>query len=159
MAHHPDVVADDLQGVAVAGHDDRRDAVPSRLGGQRAEDVVGLVAGQHEIVDTEGREHLRQVRPLHRERLGHVRTMGLVVLVLLVAEGLLARVPGDGQCRRLVLGDELEQHLAESLQSVGRKAVATGDRLGQGEVSAEGEAAAVDEDQPRLTSASVMAGF
>ena len=143
--HHPDVVADELQGVAVAGHDDRAHAFALRRRGERAEDVVGLVPRLDQVHETEGIDQVGEARPLLREQVRHLRPVRLVVLELLVAEGLLGPVPGDDDARRTVLGDDLEEHLAEPEQGVGREAVGGRDRIGQGEEGAKGEARAVEE--------------
>ncbi len=119
--HHPDVVVDDLQRVAVAGDHERAAALPLGLFGERAEDVVGLVARLHQVGDAERVHEARQVRPLPRERLGHGRPLRLVAVELVVAEGLLAGVPGHRHGGRLELGDELEEHLRKAVDGVGRE--------------------------------------
>ena len=145
--HHPDVVVDDLQRVAVAGDHERAAALPLGLFGQCAEDVVGLVARLDQVGYAEGVHEAGQVRPLSRERVGHRRPLRLVAVELVVAKGLLAGVPGHGDGRRLEVADELEEHLGEAVDGVGRKALARGDAFGQGEVRPVGEAGAVDEDE------------
>ena len=147
-AHHPDVVVDDLHGVAVAGDDDGADTLALGLLGQRAEDVVGLVARLDQVDDAEALHELGQQAPLRRQRVGHVRALRLVLLVQLVAEGLLARVPGADDAGGPVLADDLEQHLAEAEQRVGGLPGLCGDGLGQREERAEREAAAVEQEEP-----------
>ena len=121
--HHPDVVVDELQRVAVAGDDDGADALALRRLGERPEDVVGLVARLDQVDEAERLDELGKARPLLREQVGHLRPVRLVVLELLVTEGLLGAVPGDDDARRPVLGDDLEQHLAETEDRVRREAV------------------------------------
>ena len=74
-------------------------------------------------------------------------TLRLVLVVELVAEGLLAGVPGAHDAPGPVLGDELEQHLAEAEQRVGGLPGLRGDGLGQREERAEREAAAVEQEE------------
>ncbi len=144
---HPDVVVDDLQRVAVAGDHERAAALPLGLFGQCAEDVVGLVARLDQVGYAEGVHEAGQVGPLSRERVGHRRPLRLVAVELVVAKGLLAGVPGHGDGRRLEVADQLEEHLGEAVDGVGRKALARGDAFGQGKVRPVGEAGAVDENE------------
>jgi len=143
--HDPDVVVDELQGIAVAGHDDGADAGALGRLRERAEDVVGFVARLHEIDETESLDDLGEVRPLFREQVGHLRALCLVLDVLLVAKRLLRPVPGDDHVRGPVLGDDLEEHLAEAEQGVRREAVGRGDGVGQSKEGAEGETRTVEE--------------
>ena len=108
--------------VAVAGDDDRADALALGLLGERAEDVVGLVARLDQVGDAERLHELGEAAHCCDSSVGHVRPLRLVLLELLVAEGLLARVPGDDDAAGPVLGDDLEQHLAEPVEGVGREA-------------------------------------
>ena len=146
-AHHPDVLVDHLHGVPVAGDDDRADPLALGLFGQRAEDVVGLVPRLDEVGDAEPLHELGQERPLGGQPVGHVRTLGLVLLVELVAEGPLARVPGADDAGGPVLAHDLEQHLAEAEERVGRLSGLRRDGLGQREERPEREAAAVEQEQ------------
>ena len=91
---------------------------------------------------------LGQQGPLRGQRVGHVRALRLVLLVELVAEGLLARVPGADDAGGPVLADDLEQHLAEAEQRVGGLPGLRRDGLGQREEGAEREAAAVEQEEP-----------
>ena len=70
-AHHPDVVVDHLHGVAVAGDDDRADALALGLLGQRAEDVVGLVARLDRLATPKASMSSGRQAPLLREQVRH----------------------------------------------------------------------------------------
>ena len=146
-AHHPDVLVDHLHRVAVAGDDDGPDALALGLLRQRPEDVVGLVPGLDEVGDPEALHELRQEAPLGRERVRHGGTLRLVLVVELVPEGLLAGVPGADDARGPVLGDDLEEHLAEAEERVGGLPGLGGDGLGQREEGAERQAAAVEQEE------------
>ena len=63
-AHHPDPVADQLVGVAVAGDDHHLDPLLARLPGERGDHVVGLEAVDLDVGVAEGLDQRHQVRPL-----------------------------------------------------------------------------------------------
>src|SRR5665647_2070953 len=118
--------------------------------GTLAEDVVGRVARLHQVDDAERLHQLGEAAPLLRQRLRHVRALRLVGFELLMAKGLFARVPSHHDARRPVLGDDLEQHLAEPVHGVGRETFARTDALGQGEEGPVSEAAPVEQEEAVL---------
>jgi hypothetical protein len=66
---------------------------PARApGGQRGDDVVGLVALQLEAGDVEGPRGLARQRDLRAQILGHLVPVGLVEVVEVVAERVAALV-------------------------------------------------------------------
>ena len=83
------VLGHELQGVAVAGDDERLPALGFGLAGQRRQDVVGLVARHRQVDEPERLRSSGQVGPLLGQQVGHGLALRLVVLELLVAEGLL----------------------------------------------------------------------
>jgi hypothetical protein len=96
---HP--VADELEGVPVAGDDQDVHAVGLRLGGQRGDDVVGLEALGADDRHPQRVEHLADQRHLALEVGRRLGAAGLVVGVGLGAEGRLRDVEGDRDVRRV----------------------------------------------------------
>jgi hypothetical protein len=88
---HGDVLADQLDRVAVAGGDEHVHVLLERLGGERRDDVVGLVALDPEPRDPQRVEHLLDEADLTAEVARRLRPAGLVFRVGLVAE----RLAGD----------------------------------------------------------------
>ena len=105
----PDVRRDELQCVGVAGGDERVHAVLGAPGRDRAEHVVGLVAGRFEDGDAKGVHHLLHALDVLREFGWDGRTGRLVVRVQLIAESALRRIERDGDVRGLVVGKGLEE--------------------------------------------------
>ncbi len=88
--HDPHAVVDQLVGVAVAGDDHHRHALPPRALGDRGDHVVGLVALDGEVAVAERLDQRLEVRPLLLEQ---VRARGALRLVLGI-DLAAARVPG-----------------------------------------------------------------
>ena len=61
------------------------------------------------------------MRHLSAQGVGHLGPRALVVGEVAVAEGTALRVPGDGQVIRLLVPDQLEQHVGESEEGIGRQ--------------------------------------
>jgi hypothetical protein len=97
---HGDLVADQLQRVPVAGDDQHPVAGGAGLGGERGDDVVGLVAGFGEHRDAQRLEHLLGDVDLAAELVGGGRAALLVLRVALLAEGLPGHVEGGGDVGR-----------------------------------------------------------
>ena len=117
--HHPDPVADQLVGVAVAGHDHHRDLALAGLAGQRRDHVVGLPALDPDVGEPERLGERREVRPLLLEQVGARLALGLVRRVGLLAARP-SRVPGDDDGARPVVGRGLDHHRGEAVDRVGR---------------------------------------
>ena len=58
-----------------------------------------------------------------------------------------ARVPGDRDALRPVVGEELEEHVREAEERVRGEALARRELLGEGEIGPVGEVVAVDEEE------------
>ncbi len=84
-AHHPDPLADQLVGVAVAGHHHHVDPLGARLPGERGDHVVGLEAFDLDVGVAEGLDQRHQVRPLLAQQVGARFALGLVEVVGLLA--------------------------------------------------------------------------
>ena len=116
--HQPRLVGDELEHVEVAGHDRRVQAAPLRLHGQRADDVVGLEAGQLEDRDAQRLDDLADLRELVAQVVGHPLAGRLVLRVLLVAERRALQVEGDGDVVRLDVLEPAQDDAAEAEDGV-----------------------------------------
>jgi len=140
-----------LDGVTVAGADEDVVALVRTARGEGREDVVGLDAllGEHRHVHRG--EAVLQQRNLAlelRRRLGAVR---LVLGVLLGAEGVTGRVEGDGEMRRLLRFDEVDEHRQEAVDAVRVLTVARREVVhGKGEEGAVRQRMAVYDEESRL---------
>ena len=132
------MVGDELEHVQVAGHDRRVEAARFGLDGERADDVVRLVAGQLVDRDAQRLDHLADLRELVAQVVRHALAGGLVLGVLLVPEGRALEVEGDRDVVRLDVRDPAQHDAAEAEDGVDELAL----RRRQGR---EGEVAAVDE--------------
>ena len=125
-------VVDELEQVAVAGHDVDGQR---RLRRERADHVVGLVLGGADDRDAEGVERLPDDRHLHLERVGHDLDVGTDGGDLGDPVGLVRGdqvdaplrapvvVPAGDQMRRLVGRDEPRDDVEEPAHRVDRRAV------------------------------------
>ena len=136
--HQPGVVGHQLEHVQVAGHDGGVEAAPLGVHGDRADDVVGLVAGQLVDGDAQRLDDLADLRELVAEVVRHPLAGGLVLGVLLVPEGRPLEVERDRDVVRLDVRDPAQDDAAEAEDRVDELAL----RRRQGR---EGEVAAVDE--------------
>ena len=144
--HQCDVVRDELEGVAIGGDDRGLHAglVGSRR--QRGDHVVGLPAFELEISVAKGFDDRSEVGELLREQARHRLPFDLVRVEQLVAvDG--PRVPGNRDPLRLVVGKQLEEHVREAEEGVGREALARRELLGQREEGAVREVVSVDEEE------------
>jgi hypothetical protein len=153
--HERDVLGNQLEGVAV-GRDDRC-LEPSlvRARCERRDDVVCLPALELEILVPEGLDDRAEMRELLGEEIRHRPPVDLVLGVdFLAVRG--ARVPGDGNALRPVVGQELEEHVREAEEGVRGEALARCELLGQREVGAVGEVVSVDEEEFRVARGAVV---
>ena len=116
---HGDVVGDELQRVAVAGADEHLHPGRGGLGGERGDDVVGLVALDHHGGDAQGVEHLADERDLAAEVVGRVLPAGLVLGVDVAAERLAGDVERDGQVSGHLVAQHVDEHRREPEHGVG----------------------------------------
>lgn len=108
-----DVVADELQRVAVPGADQDLHALGLGAGRQRRDDVVGLEAVLVQVSDVERVQHLLDQLDLPGELGGRARPVGLVVGVLLGAERPARLVEGDAHVRGLLVSQHVDEHRGE----------------------------------------------
>ena len=144
--HQRHVVGDELERVAVGGDDGRLDPRLVGLRRERGDDVVRLPALELEVAVAERLDDRPEVRELLAQEIRHRPALRLVVL----RDGGAVHgpgVPGDGDALRLVVGEELEEHVREAEQRVRREALARRQLLGQREEGAVGEVVAVDEEE------------
>ena len=135
---------DELQQVLVRGDDDDLQALLDRLPGEGRDRVVRLVAGDLDDRHPQRLAHPPDVRDLHGEVVVHLRAVGLVLRVLLVAERLPRRVEEDGDVLRTLVLEELPQHRGEAVGGVRGQALAGGEAADRVEGAVE-LAGAVDE--------------
>lgn len=146
-----DVFVDELDGVAVPRDDEHFEALFGALGREGGEDVVRLDPLLRQDRDGHGGEAVLQQRDLPLELLRRLGPCGLVLGVLIGAEGVPRGVEGDREMRRLLRLDEVDQHRQEPVDAVrvllvlGREVV---DR--EREEGAVGERVAVDDHEGRL---------
>ena len=116
---HRDVVADQLQRVAVAG--DHQDPVALVLGlrRQRGDHVVGLEPGLGQHRDAQRAEHLLGDVDLTAELVGGGRSARLVLGVLLQPERLPGHVERRGDVAGLLVAQQVDQHRGEPVHRVG----------------------------------------
>ena len=144
--HQPRVVGDELEHVEVAGHDRRVETASLGVHGDRADDVVGLVAGELVDGDAQRLDHLADLRELVAQVVGHPLAGRLVLGVLLVPEGRALEVEGDGDVVRTEVLDAAQDDAAEAEDGVDELAL-RGRQGRQGEVSAVDEPVAVEQHE------------
>ena len=86
---------------------------------QRADEVVGLVAVAHEHRDVEGLEHAPHVRERRTDVFGHFLAVRLIVGELDVALRGRRGVEGDADVGGLLVLEDVEQRLGESVERGG----------------------------------------
>ena len=116
--HQAGVVRHQLEHVQIAGHDRGVQATSFGLHGDRPDDVVCLVPSQLVDRDPEGLDHLANLGKLVPQVIRHPLTSGLVLRVLLVAEGGALEVEGDRHVVRLEVGDPAQDDAAEAKDGI-----------------------------------------
>ncbi len=144
--HHVDPGADQLHQVLVRGDD--RDGRALLLGelGVGGDQVVGLVPLLFDRGDVEGAHRLPAQRDLRGQVLRHLRPVGLVLGVDVVAEAVAARI--EDHRDRLAVADvaqQLQKHVGEAVDGEGRRAVGACHRRRQLVVGPENVAGPVDQ--------------
>ena len=119
---------DQLRHVLVAGRDHDFDPDRSRALCQRADHVVGLDAGDTQQRQPERLDRGDQRVDLRAQVVGHRRAVGLVLCVQVVAKRAPRGVEHDADQRRLILLEQLEQHVEDAEHGAGRLATGIGQR-------------------------------
>jgi hypothetical protein len=140
------VVGHELQQVLVGRDDDDLEPLVHRLPGQGGDRVVGLVAGDLGHGEPKGLAHPPHPGDLHRQVVVHLRTVRLVFLVFLVAEGLPGHVEEDAHVLGLLVLEELTEHRREPVRGV-RGQAPTGGQAANGVIGPVELAAAVHQVQ------------
>ncbi len=143
---HPRVIVNQLEGVGVAGDDQRFQALFFRLLGQGAQHVVRFVAFRLDDGDAQGADDLLDAGHLGAHFVGHLDAVSFVLLVLLVAESL-AHVEGHGDVVGLLVAQHVEQHGGEAEHCVGQLALGGSQTLRQGIVTTVGQSVTINEHQ------------
>ena len=145
---HGGRVADQLEGVAVAGADEHVHAGGLGLGGEGADDVVGLEAVLLERGDAQRLEDVLDERDLTGELGRGLAAIALVVGVRLGAERLAGDVERHADMRGLLVAQDVDEHRREPEHGVG--VLSRGGREvldGEGEEGSVGDGMAVDQQQ------------
>ena len=116
---HRGGAADQLQAVPIPGGDKALGALPLALGGQGAQNVVGLPALAGDGAVAQVHQQLLQHRHLLGQLLGHALAVGLVPRIGLVAEGGRLLVKGDGHPVGGGLLQQLVEHGQKAVDAVG----------------------------------------
>ena len=119
--HQADVLGAELERVAIGRDDAGADCGLVRPGRDRRDHVVRLPPLELEVAVAERLDDRPEVRELLAEEVGHRPPPLLVRLCDLGAVGR-SRVPGDADPARLVVGEELEEHVREAEERIGRLA-------------------------------------
>src|SRR4029453_8552661 len=117
---HKHVVIDELEGVPIPRDQEDLKAGSVRLGSKGGQDVVSLVAGQRNGLDTPCLHDPRDQRDLALELRRRRVAATLVLAVLGLAErGVVRDIKRDGDVRGLLVLDQVDQHGGESVHGVG----------------------------------------
>lgn len=112
-------IVDQLQRVPVTGDDEDLETLRLGLGGERGDDVVGLVAVDREHLDAERIEDFLGDVDLPVELVRRLRPLRLVLRVHLRAEGLPGDVERCGDVRRLLVAQQVDEHRGEAVHRIG----------------------------------------
>ena len=144
--HQADVLRDELERVAVGRDDARLHACLVSLRRERRDHVVRLPPLELEVLVPERLDDRSKVRELLAQEVRHGPPLGLVLRVDLLAVHR-SRVPRDGDAARLVVGQELEEHVGEAEERVRRLTVGGLQLLREREERAVREVVPVDEEE------------
>ncbi len=146
------VICDELDRIAVAGTDEHVEALCGALGRECREDVVGFDALLRQHGHVHRREALLQQGDLTLELGRRLRPIRLVLGVLLGAEGVTRRVERDGEVRRLLGLEKVDEHRQEPVDAIGVLPVLRREVVDrEGEEGAVGQRMAVDDEKGRLS--------
>ena len=144
--HHDHPGADQLHHVLVARHDGDVGAGLDGQPGIGGDQVVGLEAVHVDTGDVQGPGGVTHQLELRDQVFRRRRTVGLVVGVDIVAEGLARTIEDDGDMVGVGVLDHFHQHPGEAIDGVDRGAVRPGHGCLDAVVGAENEARAVDQE-------------
>ncbi len=143
-----DAVVDELAEILVGRDHVGGEAGGAGLAGERADEVVGLVAVELDRGQVEGADEALYVGDGGAEFLGHFLAVGLVGLELGVARGRRGGVEDDGEMGRGEAAEKVEQRVGEAVNRGGVAARGGADRFGrEGEMGAVDERHAVEEEE------------
>src|SRR5680860_1103770 len=145
--HHPDILSDKLESVAVPGHNDNFTTFPSSPCGKRGKHIVRLPGRKARISKTEGGGQLLKQRPLLRKQVRHGFAVGFIRLKLIMTECLSRRIPGHSHSTGRIIRQDLHHHGGESVQCVGGKTGGGCDALRQSIKSPIGNAVPIQQKQ------------
>ena len=128
VEHHVDPGTDELEEVAVGGHDHGVQAGLRGPVGERADRVVRLVIDDTDHRDVQRVEHLIDQAELRGEVRRRLRPTGLVLGVLLQTHGRPAEVERDRQIVGMLVAHQLDQHRREAVDGVRDLPGARGER-------------------------------
>ena len=148
------IVRDELEGVAVAGHEEGLIALLLADAGHGAEEVVGLPAGQLIAADAHRVQRLLEKRHLYAQLLGHGLSRGLVRVAQLMAERRGVYVERDAYAVGLPLVEKPLQDLQKAVYGVRRRAVRRGQHTDAVKCAVYDGVAVEDHDCPVHASAS-----
>jgi hypothetical protein len=157
---HRGVVADQLEGVPVAGDDQHVEALGLGLRGERGDDVVGLEALDGEALHAHGVEQLADQLDLPLELVRRLGAVRLVLGELLGPPGLAGDVERHREVGGRLVTQRVGQHRREAVDRVGRLARRGREVLrGQREERAVGQRVPVHEHQARTVAAGGVVGL
>ncbi len=143
-----DVIGDELERVPVTGADEHVHPRGLGLGRQGGDDVVGLEAVGLDGGDAQGGEDLLEQGDLAGELARRRGAAGLVLGVLLGAEGLARDVERHGDVSRVLVTQDVDEHRREAVDGVGVLAGARREVLdGQGEERPVGERMTIEQQE------------
>ena len=140
--------AGELESVAVAGDDQAVDALLLALEGERAQQIVGLVALQFDDADVHFVQNVVDRAKLRAQLVGRGRAAGLVRVIFDMAEGRRVQIKCHGAQIGLFIGDDAQKHHQKAVQRVGVIAALAG-HDGQGVKGAVHQAVAVHKEHFR----------
>ena len=124
-----DVFINELQGIPVAGNDDALPFVVGADAAHGADDVVGFPALAFVNGDVHGPQDVLHHRHLHGQLFGHTMAVGLVAVVLQMAEGRAVQVEGHADRFRLFFLLHPFQNVQEAVNGMGVKPLPGGQGL------------------------------
>ena len=139
-------VRDKLKAVLVPGDDDTVVSLLLGDAGERAQNVIRLIARQLQMGHAHHVQQVLQHRHLYRQFLGHGLALGLIEVIAPMPESRFPPVKGDADCLRLLILIEMLKNRKKAVNGVGRRAV-RGVQLANAEEGTVHDAVSVDEHE------------